>query len=300
MQAFLEGIQALVSRKVTPSSFNSAEWRAVAPAIRQRSFFSATVNSAKVLHRFRGMLLDWQAASVEDVVSPAGVPSKAYKVSSLADFRQKAGDLLISEGLATEDDFRDNRISNIASNSRLQLIFNTNIQQAQEFAAYEMRVTDPVRINSFPAARFVRRPGAFLPRLRHVEAEGEVHRYDDFDFWLRQNAADIGGFEVPWGPWGFNSYMTTQPVSRAVAEELGLIRKGQRFLPLDLTPWGGAPKARFNTGVTATVDDVTPEIRQQAVDTIVSRLGPGAIGPDGNLTLDAMIRIRDSRRALRK
>lgn len=297
MQAFLEGLQALIRRKVMPTSFNSEQWRAVAPAIRQRSFFSATVNSAKVLHRFRGMLLDWQAGSVEDVVSPAGVPARAYKVSGLADFRQKAGDLLISEGLATEADFKDNRISNIASNSRLQLIFNTNTQQAQEFAAYEMRVTDPIRINMFPAARFVRRPGAILPRQRHVDAQGEVRRYDDFAFWLNQNAADIGGFQVPWGPWGFNSFMTTDPVGRSEAEALKVIRKGQQFKPLDLTPWGVAPKDRFNVGVTATVDDVTPELRQQAVDTIVSRLGPGAIGPDGNLTLDAMIRIRDQQRA---
>jgi hypothetical protein len=293
MQAFLEGLQALVRRKVAPSRFSSAQWQAVAPAIRQRSFFSATINSAKVLHRFRSMLLDWQAASVEDVASPAGVPSRAYKVSSLAEFRERAGDLLVSEGLATEEDFRREGISNVVSNSRLKLIFNTNTQQAQEFAAYEMRVTDPDYINLFPAARFVRRPGAIKPRQRHVDSQGEVRRWDDFAFWLRQNAADIGGFEVPWGPWGFNSYMTQQPVSRAEAEKLKVIRKGQRFLALDLTPWGASPKTRFNQGVTADLDDVTPEIRQQAIDTIVSRLGPGAVGSDGSLTLEQMIRIRN-------
>jgi hypothetical protein len=145
----------------------------------------------------------------------------------------------------------------------------------------------------FPAARFVRRPGAIKPRLRHVEAQGQVRRWDDFAFWLRQNAADIGGFQVPWGPWGFNSYMTQQPVSRAEAAQLKLIRKGERILPLNLTPWGIAPKTRFNTGVEATVDDVTPEIRQQAIDTIRARLGPGAVSNDGKLTLEQMIRIRN-------
>lgn len=59
-------------------------------------------------------------------------------------------------------------------------------------------------------------------------------RDDDFDFLLFQNAADIGGFEVPWGPWGFNSYMFSEPVSRAEAEALKVIRKGQQFLRLYL------------------------------------------------------------------
>jgi hypothetical protein len=292
MQAYLEGLKALIRRKVFPASFNSEDWQAVAPAIRQRSFFSATVESAKVLNRFRSMLLDWQAAAVEDVVSPAGVPSRAYKVSGLADFRQKAGELLIQEGLATREDFKDNSIKNIASMSRLKLIFNTNTQQAQEFAAYEMRVTDPDRMNLFPAARFVRRPGAIDPRLRHVDAQGKVRRYDDFVFWLKQNAADIGGFQVPWGPWGFNSYMTQQPVKRADAERLGLVTKDEELTALDLTPWGAKPKNRFNATVEATVDDVTPEIRQQAVDAVTARLGPGALSPDGKLTLETFRRLR--------
>lgn len=296
MQAYLEGLKALMRKKTFPASFNSADWQAVAPAIRQRSFFSATVESAKVLSRFRRMLLDWQAAATEDVVSPAGIPTKAYKISGLADFRERAGDLLIQEGLADPEDFKKGGIQNVASMSRLKLIFNTNTQQAQEFAAYEMRVTNANYINLFPAARFVRRPGAVQPRLRHVEAQGEIRRWDDFAFWLRQNAADIGGFQVPWGPWGFNSYMTQEPVSRAQAEQIGLVRKGQRLPALDLTPWGIAPKTRFNQGVEATVDDVTPEIRQQAIDTITARLGPGAVGPDGKLSLETMIRIRNLKR----
>lgn len=53
MQAYLEALKELAKRKVMPASFNSAEWQAVAPAIRQRSFFSATIESSKVLNRSR-------------------------------------------------------------------------------------------------------------------------------------------------------------------------------------------------------------------------------------------------------
>jgi hypothetical protein len=61
MNAYLEALRALLRRKAAPSTFNSADWQAVGPAIRQRSFFSATINSAKVLNRMRNMLLDWKA-----------------------------------------------------------------------------------------------------------------------------------------------------------------------------------------------------------------------------------------------
>jgi hypothetical protein len=40
------------------------------------------------------------------------------------------------------------------------------------------------------------------------------------------------------------------------------------------------------------VDDITPEIKQQAINTITSRLGPQAVRPDGKLTLEALQALR--------
>jgi hypothetical protein len=40
------------------------------------------------------------------------------------------------------------------------------------------------------------------------------------------------------------------------------------------------------------VDDITPEIKQQAINTITSRLGPQALRPDGKLTLEALQALR--------
>jgi hypothetical protein len=292
--AFLDAIRALLRRKAAPSTFNSADWQAVGPAIRQRAFFSATVNSAKVLNRMRNMLLDWQAGTTETVTNPTtGAEETVYKVGGLAEFRERAGTLLVSEGLATRDDFRNTRIDNVVSNARLQLIFNTNTEQAQTFADWQMRVMDPDTLNRWPAARFERRPGAREPRQRHVDNEGQVRRYDDFAFWLQQNAADIGGFEVPWGPWGFNSYMRQEPVSRAEAERLGLVRKGERLVPPDLTRFGVTTPSRFNSGVEAEVDDLPPDLRREAVAAVTARLGPQALTPDGKLTLDALRRARN-------
>jgi hypothetical protein len=238
------------------------------------------------------MLLDWQSGAVETILTPSGATETAFKESGLAKFREKASELLISEGLATPSDFKNESIQNVIGASRLKLIFNTNTAQAQDFAIYQSRVADPVRINRFPAAEFVRTPGARVPRTLHVANEGAVRRYDDLAFWLAQNSADIGGFGVPWGPWGFNSFMTTFPVSRARAEKLGLVKPGEKVMPPDLTQFGVTLPARLNKGVTADVDDITPEIKQQAINTITSRLGPQAVRPDGKLTLEALQALR--------
>lgn len=293
MTAYLDALRALLRRKAAPSTFKSADWQAVAPAIRQRSFFSATVTSAKVLNRMRNMLLDWQAGATETVTNPTtGAEETVYKVNGLAEFRSRAATLLVSEGLATPADFKNTRIDNVVSNARLQLIFTTNTEQAATFADWSMRVTDQRTLNRWPAARFFRRPGAVTFRDRHVAAEGEVRRYDDFAYWLFQNAADIGGFDVPWGPFGFNSYMVQEPVGRAEAEKLGLVRPGEVLVPPDLTRFGVSLPARLNSGVEATVDDLPPDLRREAVAAVTSRFGPQALTPDGKLTLDVIRRAR--------
>ena len=287
MLSLTDIINALTGKGVTPSWFRSREWATVDPAIRNRSFFSATISSAKVLNKMRSMLLDWQEGATEQ--TPGGI---AYKEVGLAKFRERAAEFLIQEGLAKEDDYADQSIKNVISNARLQLIYNTNLEQAATFAEWQARMRDPEALNRKPAARFFRRSGAIIQRPRHTAAEGDVRRYDDFAYWTFQNGNDIGGFDVPWGPYGFNSYMVQEPVSRAEAERLGLVQKGEVIPVPDVTRYGVSLGSQFNHGVDATLDDVTPEIRAKAQRAIVARLGPGAIGSDGKPTLDALKQAR--------
>jgi hypothetical protein len=289
MTNFLQALENLTRRIARPSWFRTREWAQVAPAFRIRSFFSATVTSAKVLNKMRNMLLDWQEEAVEEIVDVnTGQLTTAYKETGLAKFREKSADFLIQEGLASPDDFPDQKITNVISNSRLQLIFNTNLEQAGTFADWQMKMRNEDWLNLYPAARFVRRPGAIIKRQRHVDAENQVRRWDDFAFWTFQNAADIGGFDVPWGPYGFNSYMIQVPVPRKEAERLGLVRKGERVKSPNLAEYGVDLGKTFNNGVDADFRDVTPELANEARETIIARLGPQAIGRDGKPTLDAL------------
>lgn len=289
MNAFLQAVENLSRRKVTPSWFRWREWSAMAPAIRNRSFFSATVTSARVLNKMRNMLLDWQADATEEIVDVnTGEIVTAYKETGLAKFRERSAEFLIQEGLATPADYKDTKITNVVSNARLQLIYNTNLEQASTFAQWQGRMRNEDWLNLNPAARFVRRPGARIKRQRHVEAEGDVRRWDDFAYWQFQNAADIGGFDVPWGPFGFNSYMVQEPVKRAEAERRKLVRKGERVKAPNVAQFGVDLGKQFNAGVDANIDDLTPELANEARKTITDRLGPQAIGRDGKPTLDAL------------
>jgi hypothetical protein len=295
MNIFLAAIEALKRRIVTPSAFNSRQWATVASAFRNRAFFSATVTSAKVLNKMRNTLLDWMQSTVEEVVNVnTGARETVFKESSVAKFKEKVGDLMINEGLAKPSDFGDNRITNVVGQTRLNLIFNTNTEQAATFADWQMKISDEAWLNRYPAAEFVRRPGAIIKRPLHVQNEGAIRRYDDLDFWLYMNNAEIGGFQVPWGPYGFNSYMTQKPVKRAIAEKLGLVKPGERIKSPNVKFLGVDLKQQFNANVTAEMDDVTPEIRKKAQETIVARLGPTALDRNGNVTLDTLKQLRDA------
>ena len=293
MNQFLTALDAINQRRVKPLNWNSRSWSKVASAFRNRSFFSATVTSAKVLNKMRNTLLDWMQNTVEEVTNPTtGAKEKVYKAGSLADFKEQVGDYMVKEGLAKPSDFKDTRITNVVSQTRLNLIFNTNSEQSATFANWQMKMSDEDWLNRYPAAEFVRRPGATVKRLLHVQNEGKIKRYDDLTFWMAMNAADIGGFQVPWGPYGFNSYMYQKPVKRAIAEKLGLVRKGERIKPPNVKFLGVDLGQQFNANVEAEMDDVTPEIRKKAQDAIVARLGPTALDKNGNVTIDVLKQLR--------
>lgn len=291
LDAFLEALANIARRKITPSAFNSAQWRATAPAIRQVSFFSATVDKVRALAGYKRMLMDWSQAATEEIEGPYG-KATVYRVGGQADFIEQARTYLQKEGLDDGISPLSNEITNIAGAERLKLVFNTNIQQANQLATWQSHVQDADYLNRNPAARFVRMPGATTTRPRHVEAEGQVRRWDDFTFWLYQNAPEIGGFGVPWGPWGFNSYMTQEPVKRAEAERLGLVRPGEILRPIDARRWGIAPSQKMLNHAKANLRDIPPTIRKEGIKELRDQLGADIVDDNGKLSLQAFRTLR--------
>jgi hypothetical protein len=289
LEPFFQALRNLSARVVTPSRNTSAQWQATAPVIRQMSFFSATVDKARTLQAYKDMIQSWIEGATEEIDGPFG-KATVYKTGGQADFIEQAREFAVKQGLASPEDFKDKRISNIVGSERLKLVFNTNIQQAQRLAIWQSNVSDEDRINSYPAAQFLRSPGATTPRPRHVAAEGEIRRWDDFAFWTYQNSSEIGGFDVPWGPFGFNSYMYQQLVNRKTAERLGLVRPGERIRPINGARWGATLPEKLARSAKAETKKFGPEVKAKLYADLRAQFGDRVFAPDGSLDLARLVK----------
>lgn len=230
---FEEAIQKLGQRSPIAANLGSSEWADVPVALRERAFFSAHVESARFLQDTKSLLGDFLQSSVEDVVSPDGVPSTALKVGSRADFVKRAREFAVSEGLDVGiDPEKRGTIQDITARKRLELIYDVQTQAAWAYGDWKQGMDADV-LDEFPAWRFIRDVKVKRPRPIHQQNEGVVRLKTDIGFWLAMNSREIGGFGVPWGPWGFNSGMGVEDVSRAEAEDLGLIGKDDVPTPVE-------------------------------------------------------------------
>lgn len=272
-QPFQEAVTFVADQVPTGSPYNSAEWAALHPDVRTKSFFSARVENVRFLERGQKLLDDFLDKNVEDVTDSSGVTRKMLKVGSRADFVRQMREFQIAEGMATEDDFigKQTDITDITKLSRLQLIFDTNIKQSFGYGRW-LQGMSPVLLDAYPASRFVRLPGSVEKRIRHVESEGEVRLKTDFKYWAGyQNAEEIGGFGVPWPPYGFNSNMTQRDVTRKEAVRLGLIKQGERVADVPLpavSPVAPVVKpaskaTNLTDNVRVNLSDVNPAIVEQ-------------------------------------
>jgi hypothetical protein len=131
---------------------------------------------------------------------------------------------MVKEGMATEAEMRatdQEDLEDIRSAERLRLIFDTNVRQAYGFGNWKQGQT-PAALRAFPAARLIRERDVMEPRPRHAAHLGEVRLKND-PWWADYiNAEEIGGFGVPWGPYGFRSGCNQEDVPRSEAKALGL------------------------------------------------------------------------------
>lgn len=255
----------------------------------ERNSFSV---SEKVWTELKKMMDSYLNSEVEIIKNiSTGKNDTAYKICGVADFKEKAIEVLIKQGAAFQDDFSYKTAHGEMNDNLLTMVFNTYCEQRSTLTDWQIKMNNEDWLNLYPAARFVRRPGAISKRQRHIDAEGMVKRWDDFAFWTFQNGADIGGFDVPWGPFGYNSYMIQVPVERKEAEKLGLVRKGERIKTPNVKQYGVDLSKSLNGRVDACIEDVTPSMAKDARKTIIATLGPEAIGKDGKPTLDAMKKL---------
>lgn len=259
---FEEAIKKVGDKTPIGSKLNSEQWLQLPVALREAAFFSATIEDVRFLQRGRNDITDFLAGSREWVEGPDGQRRLALKTGSRADFVKKMQALAIDRGLAPEDIGDTGTIRDIRTERRLRLIFDVQTQQAQDYGAWKQGM-DPDILDAFPAQRFVRDFAVKHPRWLHQNNEGVIRRKDDLEFWLGMNSPSLGGFGVPWGPWGFNSGMGVEDVDRETAEAMGLIAPGEKITPVD--------KA-FHDNLQASLKGIDPDLRARLKKTFGSQI----------------------------
>lgn len=249
---FREAVQKLGQRTVVGSGLDTAGWRSVPLAIRERSLWSSKIEDTRFLQSVHDALTDFLTGARETITLPDGTTTTALKVGSKADFVRQLRPLAQRYGLDQLVDPDDRGgLKDITSQRRLELIFDTQTQMANSYGDW-LQGMNPDVLDEFPAWRFIREVDVRTPRPIHQQNEGVVRLKTDQEFWLAMNSPQIGGFGVPWGPWGFNSGMGVEDVDRSEAESLGLLAAGEGVEPT---------VQKFNDHLQASVRDLDPNLQ---------------------------------------
>lgn len=266
---FEDAIRFLLDKEQLPAEWDAAEWQAQEPDFRRKAFFSANVENARFLDRAQGLLFDFLAQVRDDVTLPSGERTTALRVGGRADFGMLMRDFMISEGMTDESEFEfvnQNDVKDVRSMARLNLIFDTTVRQSYGYGHYRQGMTPAVR-RAFPAARLIRDRGVMVPRERHAEHLGEVRLKTDTSWWADyQNDPQIGGFGVPWGPYGFNSGVNQEDVSKQEAAELGIRDDGSAQVPVP----------SINEGTSASTKGMNPDLKSKLLEELRNRRRPAS------------------------
>ncbi|MFI3244679.1 MAG: hypothetical protein R3Y56_10550 [Akkermansia sp.] len=238
-------------------------------ARRQRAhhFFTARVEDVKVTQALQKVLLEvmQRGGSAEEFIRDAQEALKPFK--------------LVESYFPTPEAkvaYHKN-IRNLDGRERLRLIFKTNVTQAHAMARHQADF-EPRNLKNFPCYKFVRIGGAKVKRPRHEKHENAVRFKWDFDYWADfQNAEEIGGFMVPWAPFGYNSYMDVRAVmiNKAPAHQQALYKdmlknwdeRMGKILEEHDSRFGGSASERYEpTHGKASGKKMSPEERQKVID----------------------------------
>ncbi len=242
---FVEAVKKLGSKRRVARDLSSAEWREIPTALRERAFFSAHMESARWLQQAQNTIRDFLESNRQGVTLPDGTKSTSLKAGGRESFVHQMRALF-----GGGPDEGGGAITNTSASTRLRLIFTTQTRQAWGFGHFK-EGNQPEILDAWPAQRFIR--GGFVqePRPLHEANEGAVRLKDDHDFWRSMNQPEIGGFDVPYPPFGFNSQMDVEDVTREEAEALGLLKPGEQI---------ENPEIGFNEQLAASTRGLSPEM----------------------------------------
>lgn len=260
---FAEALAKLTGRGLILADLSSGEWAGVPQALRERAFFIARLNNARIAQTLyegvKSMLNPGQERR-PDRVTPDNPEGYVTTGKDLATLRAEGKALLRSIGYDPGD--KAGTIQDLSSDARLELIYKTNVESAQGFGAF-LQGQAPGAIDAFPAQELFRLEDRKDERpwpTRWMQAGGQIFggrmiALKNDPIW--ENLGDQNRYPDalgnPYPPFAFNSGMWVRDIPRSEAIELGLMTAEDVVQPM-------AAVERYNERLEASVKGLRPEL----------------------------------------
>ena len=255
--------QHLRGKSAAPIAMSTAQWDMVDAQIRERAFFMAGVDNARILHAFQQIARQIAAGQL-----------------SLVEGRQRVREMLMAMGYAPGEDAGS--IHDLSSRRRLDVSLETNVQLARGWAE---RKSSLYNIGE-PGQELYRQRKAREPRdwaMRWAEAAAAV----DWEGVARDGSyialktspiwVALSRFGQPYPPFDFNSGMRVRGVDDETCERLGLLDGNWMEEQI------GAAEEGLNENTEADCRELSPEVLKELDE---------ALGSVGDI-VDGVARMTD-------
>jgi len=242
----------ILQKALAGSKLDTAGWSEIQAGLRDRAFFSAKVEEARVLAEARRMCAD---------VADGRMDASEFR----RDMRRALGQAGIDPG--------DGSVRDLHARARLDLIMDTNVRQARGWAQWR-EATTPGALAAFPAREFVRVGRRDKERKNWPERwaaaggrifGGRMVALKNDPVWTR-----LSRFGTPYPPFDFNSGMGVHEIDWDEAVELGLLK--------DDDPPPKMEDRGFNDGLSAKL----PKGSEKNMDPFLRETFGAQVSIDGN------------------
>ena len=223
IQPLADAVRRMSDKTPVGATLNSEEWERVPLALRERAFFSATVENVRALATMQDKLRKRAA-----LIREQGAHGSAHV--GTGSFISDVKKVLREEGIApTSGGLRD-----ITSAQRLKLIYDHQTSAAANFARWKTG-QDSVALDNFPAQELSRVEDRKVERdwnARWASAGGQFYAGRMIALKTDPVWQKISRFGTPWPPFDYGSGMGVESISREEAEQLGVIEHEQHVEPI--------------------------------------------------------------------
>lgn len=201
--------ERILGKALAASPMKSADWSSIQAGLRDRAFFSATVDDARRLAVMRAAVSKVAAGELDE--------SQA---------RLAIREALERTGYQRPDDVKEGSIRDLYSQRRLDLVIQTNVAEARGYVRY-LEGTSEGALAAFPCQELVRTQNRKAPRNwpeiwkghgGSLYGSGRMIALKTDPIWTA-----ISRFGHPWPPFDFGSGMGLRDVGRREAIRYGVI-----------------------------------------------------------------------------